>query len=52
MRIRHQTEDNREKIQALSLDEVWHSMKLDLLTNVTLVNDAIRFVIQIKTKRN
>jgi predicted transcriptional regulator len=39
-----QTEDKREKIQALSLAMQCYSMKLDLLTNVTVVDDAIRFV--------
>ena len=40
----YQTEDNREKIQALSLAKECYSMKLDLLTNATVVDDAIRFV--------
>jgi hypothetical protein len=39
-----QTEDKREKIQALSLAKDCYSMKLELLTNATVVNDAIRFV--------
>ena len=39
-----QTEDKREKIQALSLAKECYSMKLDLLTNATVVDDAIRFV--------
>ena len=39
-------EDKREKIQALSLAKECYSMKLDLLTNVTVVDDAIRFVSQ------
>jgi predicted transcriptional regulator len=39
-----QTEDKREKIQALSLAKDCYSMKLDLLTNATVVDDAIRFV--------
>ncbi len=38
------TEDRREKIQALSLAKECYSMKLDLLTNATVVEDAIRFV--------
>jgi hypothetical protein len=38
-----ETED-REKIQALSLAKECYSMKLDLLTNATVVDDAIRFV--------
>jgi hypothetical protein len=38
------TEDKREKIQALSLAKECCSMKLDLLTNATVVDDAIRFV--------
>jgi hypothetical protein len=39
-----QTEDRREKTQALSLAKECYSMKLDLLTNATVVDDAIRFV--------
>jgi hypothetical protein len=38
------TEDRREKIQALSLAKECYSMKLDLLTNATVVEDAIRLV--------
>jgi DNA-binding MarR family transcriptional regulator len=38
------TEDRRDKIQALSLAKECYSMKLDLLTNATVVDDAIRFV--------
>jgi hypothetical protein len=41
-----QAEDRREKIQALSLAKECYSMKLDLLTNATVVDDAIRFVSQ------
>src|ERR671932_667182 len=44
-------EDNREKIQALSLAKDCYLMKLDLLTNVTVVDDTIRFVSQ-KSKDN
>src|ERR671926_456919 len=40
----HNTEDKREKIQALALAKECYSMKLDLLTNATVVDDAIRFV--------
>jgi DNA-binding transcriptional regulator LsrR (DeoR family) len=40
----HNTEDEREKIQALSLAKECHSMKMDLLTNATVVDDAIRFI--------
>src|SRR6187402_2626169 len=40
------TEDKREKLQALSLAKECYSMKLDLLTNATVVDDAIRFVSQ------
>jgi hypothetical protein len=40
------TEDKREKIQALLLAKECYSMKLDLLTNTTVVDDAIRFVSQ------
>ena len=39
-----QTQDRREKIQALSLAKDCYAMKLELLTNATVVNDAIRFV--------
>jgi hypothetical protein len=39
-----QTEDRREKIQALSLAKECYSMKLDMLTNAKVVDDAIRFV--------
>jgi predicted transcriptional regulator len=45
------TEDKREKIQALSLAKECYSMKLDLLTNATVVDDAIRYVSS-KTKMN
>jgi TATA-binding protein-associated factor Taf7 len=34
-------EDGRERIQALSLAKECYSMKLDLLTNATVVDDAI-----------
>jgi hypothetical protein len=37
-------EDKREKLQALSLAKECYSMKLDLLTNATVVFDTIRFV--------
>jgi hypothetical protein len=40
------SEDKREKIQALSLAKECYSMKLELLTNATVVDDAIRFVSQ------
>jgi hypothetical protein len=39
------------KIQALSLAKECYSMKLDLLTNATVVDDAIRFVSS-KSKHN
>ena len=42
--ISHNTHDNREKIQALSLAKECYSMRLDLLTNVNVVNDVIRFI--------
>jgi predicted transcriptional regulator len=38
------TDDKREKIQALSLAKECYSMKLELLTNATVVDDAIKFV--------
>ena len=40
------TEDKREKIQALSLAKECYSMKLELLINATVVDNAIRFVSQ------
>jgi hypothetical protein len=49
------TEDKREKIQALSLAKECYSMRLDLLTNATVVDDAIRFVCErskVKEKLN
>ena len=45
-----QAEDRREKIQALSLAKECYSMKLDLLTNATVVDDAIRFVASEESK--
>jgi predicted transcriptional regulator len=45
------TEVKREKIQALSLAKECYSMKLELLTNATVVDDAIRFVSE-KSKEN
>ena len=46
----HDPEYKREKIQALSLAKDCYSMKLDLLTNATVVDDAIRFVSSNKSK--
>jgi hypothetical protein len=47
-----QTEDRREKIQALSLAKECYSMKLDLLTNAAVVDDAIGlYLADQKTKR-
>jgi hypothetical protein len=46
------TEDKREKIQALSLAKECYSMKLDLVTNATVVDDAIRFVTSQQSKGN
>jgi predicted transcriptional regulator len=40
------TEDKREKMQALSLAKECYSMKLELLTNATVIDNAIRFVSQ------
>jgi hypothetical protein len=39
-----QSQDKREKIQALSLAKDCYTTKLDLLTNATVVDDAINFV--------
>lgn len=36
----------REKIRALSLATGYHGMKLDSLTNTTVVDDAIWFVLE------
>src|ERR671933_1220726 len=47
----HDPEYKREKIQALSLAKECYSMKLELLTNATVVDDAIRFVSS-KSKEN
>ena len=44
--IEQTTEDNREKLQALSLAKECYSMEMDLLTNATVVDDAMRFVSQ------
>jgi hypothetical protein len=44
------TEDKREKIQALLLAKCY-SMKLELLTNATVVDDAIRFVSNASKKK-
>ena len=38
------TQDTREKIQALSLAKDCYGMKLELLTNASVVDDAIRFI--------
>jgi hypothetical protein len=46
------TKHKREKIQALSLAKECYSMNLDLLTNATVVEDAIRFVSSNKSKDN
>jgi hypothetical protein len=48
----HTTEDKREKIQALSLAKECYSMKLDLLTNASVVDAAIRFVTSNKSKES
>src|ERR671934_201104 len=45
------SEDKKEKIQALSLAKECYSMKLDLLTNATVVDDAIRFVSEYSNNR-
>ena len=44
--------DNKEKIQALSLAKECYSMKLDLLTNASVVDDAMRFVSQHNSNNN
>lgn len=47
-----QAEDKRERIQALSLAKECYSMKMDLLTNATVVEDAIRFVASDQNRKN
>jgi HTH domain len=42
--IVNQSNDAKEKIQALSLIQDGYAMKMDLLTNVDVVSDAARFV--------
>ena len=44
--LQNSLSNNREKLQALSLAKECYSMKMDLLTNATVVDDAIRFVSQ------
>ncbi|HET7284965.1 MAG TPA: hypothetical protein VFI70_09795 [Nitrososphaeraceae archaeon] len=36
--------DKREKVQALSLARDCYTLKLDLLTNATVIDDAVRFM--------
>ena len=43
--LQHRTQRTKEKkIQALSLGKECYSMKLNVLTNATVVDDAIRFI--------
>jgi hypothetical protein len=46
------TEDKREKIHLLSLAKECYSMKLELLTNATVVDDAIRLETNSRDRRN
>jgi DNA-binding MarR family transcriptional regulator len=46
------TEGKREKIHLLSLAKECYSMKLDLLTNATVVDDAIRLETNSRDRRN
>jgi hypothetical protein len=46
-----QTDESREKIQALSLAKECYSMKLKLLTNNTIVDDSIKFYLLIVKKQ-
>ncbi len=39
-------EGEREKLQALNLAKECYSMKMDMLTNATVIDDAIRFIQQ------
>jgi DeoR/GlpR family transcriptional regulator of sugar metabolism len=43
--------DTKEKIQALSLAKECYSMKLDLLTNASVIDDAARFVSEHNNKK-
>ena len=45
------TDNRKEKIQALSLAKECYSMKLELLTNATVVDDAMRFVSEYSNNR-
>ena len=47
-----ESQDKREKIQALSLAKDCYGMKLELLTNATVVDEAIRFVSAYKSQGN
>jgi hypothetical protein len=42
--MEYRKSDRRQERQALSLAKECYSMRLDLLTNATVVDDAIRFV--------
>jgi hypothetical protein len=44
--------DTKEKIQALSLAKECYSMKLELLTNAEVINDAVNFVEKHKQNNN
>jgi hypothetical protein len=48
--ISYKTDDTREKIQALSLAKQCYDAKLDLLTNVDVVEDVIKFIDKGKPK--
>lgn len=39
-----QTESNRDKLAALGLAKEAYSMKMDLLTNASVIDDSIRFI--------
>ena len=43
------SQDGRDKLHALSLAKDCYSMKLDLLTNASVVEDAVKFVQSHKT---
>jgi len=49
-KILEKAEDNKEKISALSLIQGAYQTKLDMTTNGSLLNDAVRFVEQNKPK--
>ena len=46
------SQDGKDKLHALSLAKDCYSMKLELLTNATIVEDALKFVDRNKNNNN